>query len=155
MESPAVVSGLTALALAVAAIVFLLLHVRRGSQRAGHAAGLVEGERRLHAVFAALSDGVVVFGPDGAVADLNPAAERMMGVPRASALNRRYSPSLWRCCREDGTVVEADEFPTAVTLASGERQRKTVVRLTRRDGTESWLSLNTEPLPGKADAPAA
>ena len=154
MESPAVVSGLTALALAVAAIVFLLLHVRRGSQRAGHAAGLVEGERRLHAVFAALSDGVVVFGPDGAVADLNPAAERMMGVPRASALNRRYSPSLWRCCREDGTVVEADEFPSAVTLASGERQRKTVVRLTRRDGTESWLSLNTEPLPGKGDAPA-
>jgi PAS domain S-box-containing protein len=153
-HAPAVVSGLTALALAIAATVLLLLHVRREAQRAGHAAGLAAGERRLHTVFAALADGVVVFGPDGAVADLSPAAERMMGVPRASALGRRYSPSLWRCCREDGTVVEADDFPSAVTLASGERQRDTVVRLTRRDGTEAWLSINTEPLAGEADAPA-
>lgn len=153
-HAPAVVSGLTALALAIAATVLLLLHVRREARRAGHAAGLAESERRLNAVFAALSDGVVVFGPDGAVADLNPAAERLMGVPRASALGRRYSPSLWRCCREDGTVVEPEEFPPAVTLASGVRQRNAVVRVTRRDGTGSWLSLNTEPLAGEADARA-
>ncbi|MHB8767323.1 MAG: sensor histidine kinase, partial [Deferrisomatales bacterium] len=60
------------------------------------------GATRLEALIAGLADGMVLFGDDGTVEALNPAAERLFGRPAAQVVGRSVEELLPGACRPGG-----------------------------------------------------
>lgn len=113
---------------------------------------LRESETRSRAVLAALDEGVVFCGVDGAVIDYNRSAERILGAPPDRLLgSTAHSPSLV-LIRENGTAFPLEERPNLVTLQTGRPCPRVVCGVRRHNGT-LWLELNSQPLvraPGEA-----
>jgi diguanylate cyclase (GGDEF)-like protein/PAS domain S-box-containing protein len=121
--------------------------------RASAAPGLPLGDERYRAVVAAIHEGVVVHGPDGAIASCNPSAERILGLPADRIVGR--SPSDWDLVREDGTPIPPDQHPAALAAATGRPQTDVVMGLRTHGGQMRWIAVNAEPVPGDDGRPAA
>jgi two-component system, OmpR family, phosphate regulon sensor histidine kinase PhoR len=84
---------------------------------------LARSDATLHAVVDSIRDGVLVVGPDRAIASANPAAARMLGEDRADRLvgigpeefTRRYN-----LMYPDGHLVRSDELISQQALAGHE-----------------------------------
>jgi PAS domain S-box-containing protein len=101
---------------------------------------------RLHAVFEAMSEGLVILDAAGQVLDANSAAERVLGLTRDQILGRAPLDPSWHAVREDGSPSPADEYPATVTLRTGAPLRAQLMGV-RIDGRQDrWISINTEPL---------
>jgi len=118
-------------------------------------AALAESEERNRSVLSALNDGVLLMARDGVVLAANPAAERILAVPEPIH-GARVHDGAGSVIRPDGTELSVTEFPTQVTLRTGEPQTEQVLGMKRGDGTTLWLSVNTQGLfrPGE-DRPYA
>lgn len=121
--------------------------------RASPAPGLPLGDERYRAVVAAMHEGVVVHGPDGAIVSCNPSAERILGLPAREIIGRM--PGDWDAVREDGTPVSADQHPAVVAAATGRPQTDVVMGVRGPDGEVRWIAVNAEPVPGDDGRPAA
>ena len=106
------------------------------------------------ALLAALPDGVVLQAPDGRIVDVNPAAEQLLGQPRAALLGRDPAEPLWQAVREDMSDYPPGQRPAQRTLRSGHGLRGEVMGVQGPDGTLRWLLVNTEPLRDALDRPA-
>ena len=101
-------------------------------------------EQQYSTVVASLDEGVLVIGPTGRVMSANPAAERILGVPEATMLGA--SPHEWPLYDESGRRLEPSEYPTTQLRRTGGKQQGRVLRVRRRDGRESWLSVSCRAL---------
>ncbi|KAF0174514.1 MAG: PAS domain S-box protein [Hyphomonadaceae bacterium] len=99
-------------------------------------------------VFTAMTEGVVIHAPDGAIVDANPAAERLLGLTRDQILGRTSTDPLWRAVREDGTPFPGEDHPAMVALRSGEPQRDITMGVQPSDAPLRWLRVNAEPFVG-------
>lgn len=92
--------------------------------------------------FDRLPDGVVVVGPDHAIAGINRVAERLTGWLREEAIGRPYGEVL-RIRDGAGMLVHehADPFAHQPRMATGTPER--TYKLYRRDGTERWVALRS------------
>jgi diguanylate cyclase (GGDEF)-like protein/PAS domain S-box-containing protein len=118
-------------------------------------AGLEQSEALHRAVVHALDQGVIVLRADGSLADVNPEACRILGVPRRDLLTAKPWWELLELRFPDGTPVTLETSPGARMLATGRAIRGVLLELVRRDGTPAWIQVNYEPLPGKQDTPGA
>ena len=98
------------------------------------------------AVRASIGDGVVVYGLDGAVASINPAGARILGVPREVLLQawdqRRQAVDVRLPSGEPLTP----EMSASRRALQGEATEGMLLRATRGDGREIWLSMTGAPV---------
>ena len=96
----------------------------------------------FRAIIDHLAEGVVIQDATGRVITANPAAEAILGVPRAELIGTMPTDARWNAIREDGSPWTGD-YPSLVTLATGAPQREVIKGVQRPDGRRVWLSLST------------
>jgi PAS domain S-box-containing protein len=93
-----------------------------------------------------MAEGAMCQSADGAIIDLNPAAERILGRAAAQLLGKTAESPDWQAIREDGTPFPAQDHPSMATLRTGESYSNVVMGIVRGDGTRIWISVNSQPL---------
>jgi PAS domain S-box-containing protein len=121
-----------------------LLQARRELQRLE--AELSESEARQRSIVDTLSEGILVKDADGSVRLCNSRAASILGMSPEEIKAASPRTPLGQAIREDGSPFAPDEYPTAVTLASGWPQADVVMGMHRPDGTLVWISVNCQPL---------
>ncbi len=104
---------------------------------------LRNSEARFRQVVDSANEGVLVYDTDLNIVTANAAAARIIGVPPAQLIGRPGFTSLFRCVREDGSPLPAEERPTKVTTRLGEPITGMVIGIVRAAGRITWLSVNT------------
>ncbi|MEP6990487.1 MAG: PAS domain S-box protein [bacterium] len=112
---------------------------------------LAESESRTRGVLDAMVDGMLLVAVGGEAISWNPSALRLLGLPpTATAAD---IAEVARGLRDElGNPVPEHALPSRVTLSTGEPVFEKVVATTQADGSERWLSVNTNPLFRGADA---
>ncbi|MEN6586785.1 MAG: CHASE domain-containing protein [Sulfuricella sp.] len=115
--------------------------VRKRAERA-----LQAGERHTRQLLDNLTAGVVVHAPDGSISYTNLAAQTFFRLS-GEVLNARTVPDLtWRLLREDGSVMNPDEWPTRKVLASRQPLKNYVVGVALNAQEETrWALVNAFP----------
>ena len=103
----------------------------------------------LEAIFAAMSDGLVVIGTDGSILHANPAYENLVGWPAGTSFYTMPPDERLRILRirdDQGQMIPEEQLAT-FRLLRGEMvtQDQTILR---RDGQEVYVSLRGAPLSG-------
>ena len=93
-----------------------------------------------------LQDGVVVYDEHERIVFFNPAAEDILGVPRAEL---GAGVRTWEPLRADGTPMEQAERPVTITMATGRPCAGVDVGIRHRDGVVRWTTVATRALRSK------
>jgi PAS domain S-box-containing protein len=107
---------------------------------------LREVESRYGSVVDVLAEGITVQGADGAIYICNDAAEAILGLTRDEMMGRTSVDPRWRTIHEDGSPFPGETHPAMVTLATGEPSTGVVMGVYKRDGTLTWISINSRRL---------
>jgi diguanylate cyclase (GGDEF)-like protein/PAS domain S-box-containing protein len=105
---------------------------------------LRRAERYFQAVVSSLEEGVVVFGPDGRIETVNPAALRLFGVDGEDLpTDHEQRARAFPLYDESGRAVEMGRRPVIETLQTGQPTQATVLGVDHPDGRRVWLSGGT------------
>ncbi len=107
---------------------------------------LRHSQERYHAVVAALEEGIVIHEADGSITSCNASACRILGLPESRLLGRTARNPAWRAIREDGSRFEPESHPATITLLTGQPCSRVIMGVERKDGSRTWISLNSRPL---------
>ena len=107
---------------------------------------LMASEERFRMLIAALAEGVALHDASGRIVTCNAAARQILGLPPGPSLKHDSLDAVWNATQMDGEPLSAPVHPVLKSLASGEAQRDVVMSMPRADGSELWLSVNTQPL---------
>ncbi|MBS1707556.1 MAG: EAL domain-containing protein [Armatimonadetes bacterium] len=109
---------------------------------------LSESEQRLSAMFSSMAEGVILRLADGKVAMVNQAAERILGLSKASLLGGFPEDSPLALTDSRGAPLHKDNLPSALSLRTGQSKHDFLCGLTRPDGSHRWIRVNTEVILG-------
>ncbi|MGP0066577.1 MAG: PAS domain S-box protein [Isosphaeraceae bacterium] len=108
---------------------------------------LRRSEWRYHFLFETMAQGVIYQDAGGAIIDLNPAAERILGV---SSVELKGQTSVDRepyCIRADGSPFPGSEHPAMVSLQTGQITRNVLMGVQDlRSGDDRWIDITAVPL---------
>jgi PAS domain S-box-containing protein len=107
---------------------------------------LQASEERYRSVVTALTEGLLVRGPDGKIIAANASAERILGLTQGQLQQFEALDPFWRAIHEDRTAYPPTAFPALDTLRTGTPLRDVVMGIDRIDGRSVWISINSEPL---------
>ncbi|MBK8025476.1 MAG: PAS domain S-box protein [Chloroflexi bacterium] len=110
------------------------------------AEALRASEERYRATIAAMSEGVVVQGTDGAIQLCNEAAERILGLTVDQMVGLTSIDPRWQAVHEDGSPFPGETHPAMVALRTGESQSDVVMGVHKPDGALTWILVNAQPL---------
>ena len=94
-------------------------------------------------VLDAVGQGVVIHDLDGVIVFSNVAGDRILGLPAGGAVGIDSGSARWRAIHEDGSPLAHEEFPSVVTLVTGEPKRDAVIGLHAADGALRWVSFDS------------
>jgi diguanylate cyclase (GGDEF)-like protein/PAS domain S-box-containing protein len=100
-----------------------------------------------------MTEGVIVFGPDGRFRRANNAACRLLGINLEQIAGRHVRDALRTLVHEDGSEWPGDEQPPAKTLATGAGFRDVIMGVNRAQGVPRWVSVSSRILPDAHGAP--
>jgi PAS domain S-box-containing protein len=103
-------------------------------------------EERFRTLVAALAEGVALHDATGRTVTCNAAARAIFGNGDGRPPQDSLIDGSCRLLRAGGVDLPLAEHPVMVSLASGKPQRDVVLGMRRDDGSEIWLSVNTQPL---------
>jgi two-component system CheB/CheR fusion protein len=118
-------------------------------------AKLKESEQRFRAVVSALSEGVVLQGPDGSINTWNPATERILGLSGEQLQGLRAFGADWQTIHEDGTPFPLETHPGSQVLKTGVPQHDVTMGLQRPGKPMVWISVTALPIRDPNDAAQA
>lgn len=101
-------------------------------------------EERYRSVVDGLGEGIVLQDQWGGILTANASAERILGVTAAQMMQSDRSE--WSCIHEDGSPFPPEQFPGMITLQTGKSLQNIIMGIYKRDGSLTWVSMNTEPL---------
>ena len=109
-------------------------------------AELAASELRYRTMFDTMAQGVIYQDAEGRIFEANPAAARILGVPRAALLARTAASPSWDIIGDDGAVLPPERFPSVIALHSG-RPVHDVVMGIRVEGQQerTWLIVTAMP----------
>jgi PAS domain S-box-containing protein len=107
---------------------------------------LRHSEELYRSVASAITDGLMIIGPDGRIVAANPSAEAMLGAELATLLGSRLSLLGYTLLWEDGSEVPASQHPVRVAATEGRRLVGQVHGLRWPDGRVRLFALNVLPL---------
>lgn len=109
-------------------------------------ASLARVETRYQSVLAAMSEGMVVHGPTGAIIGFNAAACEILGLTADELFGRTSRDGRWRALREDGSDFPGESHPAMVSLLTGEPQYGVIMGIETPQGERRWISINSYPI---------
>ncbi|MGC2856778.1 PAS domain-containing protein [Novispirillum sp. DQ9] len=113
-------------------------------------AAVQESEARYRSVIAAMAEGIVIQDRDGRIIDCNPAAERILGLPRDRLLGMTSTDDRWRAMHADGSPYPGTDHPPQRCLRDGGSVREDIMGLRKPGGDVTWISINAQPLRSSA-----
>jgi PAS domain S-box-containing protein len=121
-------------------------HVRARRDLETTARELNNAEDRYRTLFGTLPYGVIYHDAEHRVIEMNPAAERILGVGPEAVLGRDAQAIDWQARYEDGQPVAADDVPSAVALRTGRTVTDVVLSVPHRaSGERRWLAVTAVP----------
>lgn len=108
---------------------------------------LAVSQAKYKALFALLPTGVTLANERGQISEVNPAAERLLGISREEHLARRADDTAWDIIQSDGSLFPADAFPVVRAAREGQVVANVEMGVRRPDGRLTWLSVIAAPLP--------
>lgn len=115
-------------------------------------------EQRFRTLFDSLIQGVMFIDQAGRITQVNPAAERIAGLPAASIIGHSLDDLGLAPLDDQGTPLPVERRPSSVALRTGMILNGILVGFDRREGDRErrWLMLDAIPLrqPGE-EAPSA
>lgn len=109
-------------------------------------AALRESEAMLRGIIDGLEEGVLLHDTEGRVQLANRSAERIFGMNAQELISGEGRQHDWELSREDGTAWQREDLPLYRAIATGQYQSRQTVRIKRRDGSMTWLSIHAVPL---------
>ncbi len=106
----------------------------------------VEVRERMASVFGAVSEGVALVTPGGAILECNPAGARILGLTADQICGREAVDKRWGYVSRAGAPLSAEDTPVMITLRTGEALRDFVHGIRMPDGARRLISVNTEPM---------
>jgi len=118
---------------------------RESQQAARHVRELEDSERRFHSAFTHASIGMALAAPDGAIRQVNPAMQALLGLREDEMGGRRLAD-----------FVHADDRAQLATqlarIATREVEAVSIeLRCRHHDGSDVWVALDGSVLAGAAD----
>ncbi|MDQ2666115.1 MAG: PAS domain S-box protein [Gemmatimonadota bacterium] len=113
---------------------------------------LAESESRTRAVVNAMEDGMCIVDDKGDVTEWNPAALRILGLPKSAVASDIHSV-MRRARDEHGRELTPEHAPSIVTIRTAKSVAGMLLTTTTPAGDVRWLHVNTNPL-FRGDSPA-
>ncbi|MDT8450226.1 MAG: PAS domain S-box protein [Wenzhouxiangellaceae bacterium] len=107
---------------------------------------LAANEARLRSIIRSMAEGVIVIDPAGRFQLGNRRAAEILGLDRETLQKSALVEFRDDCIRADGSRFPLEEFPAAVTLATGQPQHEVQMGVRRADGRLEWIEISTEPV---------
>ncbi len=116
---------------------------------------LRERERQYRTLFETMSQGVLYHDLEGKIITVNPAAEKILGMPIEHMQGKKPQDLHWVTIDEEGSDFPEEIHPYMVALRTGEMVNNVVMGLySPQTGRSIWLNITAVPqfLPGE-DSP--
>ncbi|MEO0605989.1 MAG: PAS domain-containing protein, partial [Myxococcota bacterium] len=107
----------------------------------------------LGATFRAMSEGVVLHGPDGSIRMANRSAAEVLGLTSEQLMGRSPLDPRWELVDVEGQALAPDQIPSEITRHTGEPVHHRVLGVEVPDRGRSWLAVTTDPVRPEEDAP--
>jgi PAS domain S-box-containing protein len=105
-----------------------------------------EGPETYRNLFATMTQGVVYYSADGRIISVNPAAERILGLPFARMQGRKAMDPEWRTVGENESDLPEAEHPALEALATGRPVLGKVMGVLQPEqGRHCWLLVDAVP----------
>src|SRR5450830_1533863 len=114
--------------------------------RSGLLQRLHDSEMVHRTMVLSLTEGVMVFAPDGRIRTCNPSAERILGLSLQVMQQRFPNPQDWQARDEDGRILAPEDLPLARVLRDGQAVHQCLIGHPDGQGAMLWLNVNAEPL---------
>lgn len=123
----------------------VLIH-RAERARSGLLQRLHDSEATYRIMVSSLTEGVMVFAPDGRIRTCNPSAERILGLSLQDMQQRFPNPKDWQARDEGGNILAPEDLPLARVLRDGQAVHQCLTGHPDVQGAMLWLNVNAEPL---------
>ncbi|MDD4311366.1 MAG: PAS domain S-box protein [Eubacteriales bacterium] len=101
----------------------------------------------LNRLFESMSQGVLYQDIQGNILCVNPAAERIFGLPAGEMQKRSSRSAEWKLVREDGSVLPVEEYPSSIALRTGKPFGPYTLGVSHAQKKEYiWTSVTATPL---------
>ncbi|HLP18049.1 MAG TPA: YfiR/HmsC family protein [Bacteroidota bacterium] len=108
---------------------------------------LRDSEQHYRQLYETMLQGVVYQDAGGKVISMNPAAERILGIPLAEMAGQTSVEQKFRMLREDGSEFPAQDHPALVTLETGREIHGVVMAVYNPQAQEyRWISISAVPI---------
>jgi two-component system CheB/CheR fusion protein len=103
--------------------------------------------RKYHHLFQNMKQGVVYQNREGEIIECNPAACEILGLSRDEMLGRKSRDPRWKSVKEDGSVLEAKDHPSMISIRTGEEVHNGLMGIFNPK-TEStrWITVSAFPV---------
>ena len=103
-------------------------------------------ENKYEILYQNMSVGVIYQSADGKVTDMNPAAERILGVGMEQISNLVSMRDNLKTIRGDGSVFPAEEHPGMIALKTGQPSQNQLMGVYfPNEKNYHWININTMP----------
>ncbi|MDD7972081.1 histidine kinase N-terminal 7TM domain-containing protein [Roseinatronobacter sp. HJB301] len=86
--------------------------------------------------------GMIAFNKEGRIVFANSEAERILGMPPGTCINRPYDEDSWGITALNGSSIPSDELPVARILRDGKPLRDVRLSIRRPNGEKRLISMN-------------
>lgn len=115
-------------------------------ERRATLAALRESEQRYRIMFETMAQGALFLDEDGDIVSVNPAAERILGLPADKIIGRSCWHPKWRTIREDGSDFPSEEHPAVVALRTGREIRDVLMGVHNPiEDSYRWIQISASP----------
>ncbi len=99
---------------------------------------------RSDAFMDSLSEGILLVGRSGRILRCNATALELLGVSRDDIEGRSISDPLWGAVHEDGSLLQASEFPASVALRTGQPCLDMIIGIDIPGDGRRWLTTSSQ-----------
>ncbi|TYB83440.1 MAG: PAS domain S-box protein [Kosmotoga sp.] len=106
-------------------------------------------EEEYRTVFNTLNEGVILQKNTGEILSFNNNAEKILGVKKEDIVGKSSTDYDWQMIEEDGSDFPPEKHPSIRTLETGEPCKDIVMGQKKKDGSITWINVNTNPIFGE------
>lgn len=103
-------------------------------------------EERYRSVVHALGEGIIMHDKNGEIIASNKSAEDILGISAERLIGTYPYDKENSTIHEDGTPFPSGQYPSIITLKTGQSLQNVIMGVQRPDGALIWISVNTEPI---------
>jgi len=105
-----------------------------------------QAEERFRTLFDTMAQGVVYQDSAGNIMDVNPSAERILGLSLDQMQGRTSFDPRWKAIHEDGSDFPGETHPAMVALKTGEKVNNVIMGVFHpQDEKYHWIRINSVP----------